>query len=65
MHNPSMATLDDDVHEVTRDEGMATGRDVDGQRIDLSMERHNNRIVANIKNMYRTENNLFRCYVSP
>ena len=40
----SLATLN--VHDVTRDGGMAKGRDVDYQRIDPSMERNNNRIVA-------------------
>ena len=42
-----MATLD--VHDVTRDGGMANGLDVDDQRVDLSSERHNNGSVANIK----------------
>ena len=44
MQNLHLATLD--MHDVTRDGGMANGRDIDDQRIDLSMERHKNRIVA-------------------
>ena len=72
-----LATLN--VHDVTRDGGMANGRDVDYQRIDPSMERNNSRIVAAAQQkrmckkdeqtitslVYdRTENNLFSCYVS-
>ena len=47
---------------VMRDEDIANSRDIDDQRIDLSLERHNNRIVASVELMYMTENNLFSCY---
>ena len=35
-----------------RDEDIANSRDIDDQRIDLSLERHNNRIVASVELMY-------------
>ena len=48
IQNPRLATLD--VHDVTRD-GRHGKRpvDIDDKRIDLSMERHNNRIVATVQ----------------
>ena len=33
-------------------EDIANGRDIDDQRITLSLERHNNRIVATAEHMY-------------
>ena len=62
-----LATLD--VHDVMSDGGVANGRDVDDQRMDLSMDsrRHNNGIIAaaiqHKRNMHKTKKKLFSCYV--
>ena len=44
-----------------RDEDIANGRDIDDQRIDLLLERHN-RIVATVEHMYSTKKKLIICY---